>query len=270
MSRHLKVQPNGLLPYLLHLADNALVHGQRLAEWCSNGPTLEEDIAMANVSLDHIGQARLLYQRAAELAGDGASEDRYAYFREAHEWRNYTLLELPHFSSQTGPLAATAMQECDYATTIARNYLYSALMNLVWSQLRQVDDPGLSAIAAKASKEVRYHLRHSRDWLIRLGDGTVQSHQRMQGALNHLWPFAAEFWADCPIHEHAALAGCEMPSLREPWLREVDAALQVATLSKPSTVGHVPTGARGLHSAHLGFLLAEMQSIARAHPEGVW
>ncbi|HWP10364.1 MAG TPA: 1,2-phenylacetyl-CoA epoxidase subunit PaaC, partial [Ramlibacter sp.] len=151
------------LDYLLHLADNALVLGQRNAEWCGHGPVLEEDIAMANISLDLIGQARLLYQHAAALAGGGATEDSLAYFRDQGQFRNYTLLELPHH----GPLAGTAAATRDYATTIVRNFLYSALMLLLWEALQSSSDAQLAAIAAKSVKETRYHLRHARDWLVR-------------------------------------------------------------------------------------------------------
>ena len=147
------------IDYLLHLADNAVVLGQRNAEWCGHGPILEEDMALANVSLDLIGQARLLYQRAAEMKGGDATEDKLAYFRGPHEFRNYTLLELPHH----GPLVGYAAADRDYATTIVRNFLYSALMVHVWDGLQQSSDPSLAAIAAKSLKETSYHLHHSRD-----------------------------------------------------------------------------------------------------------
>ena len=177
--------------YLLHLADNALVLGQRNAEWCGHGPVLEEDIAMANISLDLVGQARMLYQHAASLIGNGATEDSLAYFRDAREFRNFTLLELPHH----GPLAATAAADRDYAVTITRNFLYSAHMLLLWDGLQAHEDAQLAAIAAKSLKETRYHLRHARDWLLRLGDGTDASHARMQAALDHLMPYTQEFWS---------------------------------------------------------------------------
>ncbi|MDP3248360.1 MAG: 1,2-phenylacetyl-CoA epoxidase subunit PaaC, partial [Polaromonas sp.] len=171
------------LGYLLHLADNALVLGQRNAEWCGNGPVLEEDIALANMSLDLIGQARLLYQHAATVAGSGATEDSLAYFRGPDEFRNYTLLELPHSSGTS---------ERDYAVTIVRNFLYSALMLLLWEALQKSKDAQLAAIAGKSFKEVSYHSRHSRDWLLRLGDGTTESQARTQAALNRLMPYTAE------------------------------------------------------------------------------
>jgi ring-1,2-phenylacetyl-CoA epoxidase subunit PaaC len=246
-----------MVDQILHLADNALVLGQRNAEWCGHGPILEEDIAMANISLDLIGQARLLYQHAASLLGDGMTEDRLAYFRDAREFRNFTMLELPHH----GPLAGTAASDRDYATTIARNFLYSAYMLLVWDELQQSSDAQLAAIAAKSLKETRYHLRHSRDWLIRLGDGTDESHQRMQAALDHLMPYTQEFWTD---------VGANASDLREAWDREVDEALAEATLRRPAAEGYLPRGKQGIHSEHLGYLLAEMQSLARQHPGATW
>ena len=185
--------------YLLHLADNALVLGQRNAEWCGHGPVLEEDIALSNVSLDLIGQARLLYQLVATLKGGDCTEDKLAYFRDTHEFRNYTLLELPHH----GPLSGYAKAGLDYATTIVRNFLYSALMALLWEALEKSADADLAAIAAKSQKEVRYHLRHSRDWLVRLGDGTDESHARTQAALDHLLPYTQEFWAGSPAESAA-------------------------------------------------------------------
>ena len=189
--------------YLLHLADNAVVLGQRNAEWCGHGPVIEEDIALANVSLDLIGQARLLYQQAATLLGGDATEDRLAYFRDVPEFRNYTLLELPHHSALVG----YAKSDLDYGTTIVRNFLYSALMVLVWERLQQSKDEQLAAIAAKSLKEVRYHLRHSRDWLVRLGDGTDESHARVQAALDHLMPYTQEFWTGSSMEAAAVATG---------------------------------------------------------------
>ncbi len=274
------------LGYLLHLADTALVLGQRNAEWCGHGPALEEDIALANMSLDLIGQARLLYQYAAErinadpalaaahahLTGarvDGAvTEDTLAYFRDTHEFRNGTLAELPHH----GPLAGTAAAARDYATTIVRNFLYSALMVLLWERLEQSTDERLAAIAAKSLKEVRYHLRHSRDWLLRLGDGTDESHRRTQAALDHLLPHTQEFWTTTAAETQAAAngAGVEPHSLKPDWEAIVHSAVAEATLTLPATTGYVTQGKHGVHSEHLGFVLAEMQSLARTHPQARW
>ena len=274
------------IDYLLHLADNALVLGQRNAEWCGHGPILEEDLALANNSLDLLGQARLLYQHAASLINADAAqgrrfahlqgartngavtEDTLAYFRDTHEFRNLTLLELPH----SGPLASTASGDRDYATTLARNFLYSALMVLVWDRLQASTDAQLAAIAAKSLKEVRYHLRHASDWLVRFGDGTDESHARAQAALQHLLPYCQEFWIGSEA-ETAAVnngTGVDVAGLQSDWDALVDNTLNEATLQRPAVQGHVPQGKHGVHSEHMGFLLAEMQSLARAHPQAVW
>lgn len=251
------------LDYLLHLADNALVLGQRNAEWCGNGPVLEEDIALANMSLDLIGQARMLYQHAATVAGNGATEDSLAYFRDATGFRNYTLLELPHASDASSR---------DYAVTIVRNFLYSALMLLLWEALQKSKDTQLAAIAGKSFKEVRYHFRHSRDWLVRLGDGTAESHTRTQAALNHLMPYTPEFWAQAAIEQIAASENFAMDSatLQGRWDELVNDALQEAGLQRPASGTGLPQGKNGQHSEHLAPLLAEMQSLARAHPDALW
>ena len=258
----------GQLDYLLHLADNALILGQRNAEWCGHGPILEEDIAMANIGLDHIGQARLLYQHIATLKGAGCTEDKLAYFRNAEEFRNYVLLELPHNTA----LAPSAAVERDYAVTIARNFLYSSLMLLVWEALQSSTDAQLAAIAAKSVKEVRYHLRHATDWMLRLGDGTDDSHARLQAAVDHLMPYTQEFWTTSAMQTEAVNAGVApgMLSLKDRWQTSVDAVLAEATLTQPSSAGHITRGKDGVHSEHLSYLLTEMQSLARAHPQAVW
>ena len=274
------------LDYLLHLADNALVLGQRNAEWCGHGPVLEEDIALANMSLDLIGQARLLYQYTAEQINTDATlaarfahlqgarsegaltEDTLAYFRETHEFSNCTLLELPHH----GPLASTAVAPRDYATTIVRNFLYSALMVLVWERLQTSTDARLAAIAARSIKEVRYHLRHSHDWLVRLGDGTDESHRRAQAALDHLLPCTQEFWVISPAEQAAQAngSGVAAAQLQGSWSSIVDEAVAEATLNGTARTGYITQGKLGVHSEHLGFMLAEMQSLARAHPRATW
>ncbi|MBU3652957.1 MAG: phenylacetate-CoA oxygenase subunit PaaC [Limnohabitans sp.] len=252
--------------YLLHLADNAMVLGQRNAEWCGHGPILEEDIAMANVSLDLIGQARLLYQLVAERRGQGCTEDTLAYFRDVPQFRNYTLLELPHH----GPLVGYAVAERDYAVTLVRNFLISALMVEVWAGLSHAPDPELAAIAERSLKETRYHLRHSHDWLVRLGDGTDESHQRMQAALDHLWAYTQEFWTATDLEAAATQQGLDMAAIRHAWQTTVTAGLAQATLRQPADGGYVSQGKQCVHSEHLGYLLAEMQSLARAHPQGQW
>ena len=254
--------------YLLQLADTALVLAQRNAEWCGHGPVLEEDIALANIGLDLLGQARLLYQHAAQQLGDGATEDTLAYFRDPHEFRNYVLAELPN----RGPLAPGAASDRDYATTIARSFLMSALMVRVWDRLQSSADPQLAAIAAKSLKETRYHLRHAADWTVRLGDGTDESHRRMQAAFDHLMPYTQEFWTRSAAEQQALDdgTGADVAALRDDWQREVAATLAEATLRVPSDAGHLTRGKDGLHSEHLGYLLAEMQSLARQHPGATW
>jgi len=253
--------------YLLHLADNALVLGQRNAEWCGHGPILEEDIALANNSLDLIGQARLLYQHAAEQIGNGATEDTLAYFRDVPDFRNYTLCELPHMPL----MSATAQGDRDFAMTIVRNFLYSSLMVLAWDQLQQSRDTQLAAIAAKSLKEARYHLRHSRDWLVRLGDGTEVSHTKAQAAIDQLLPYTQEFWTASDIDSQGAAAGVDVASLRARWDAMVDPVLAEATLNRPALPkGYITQGKSGIHSEHLSYLLGEMQGLARAHPGAQW
>ena len=255
--------------YVLHLADNALILGQRNAEWCGHGPILEEDIALANMSLDLIGQARLLYQYAAELKGGGATEDKLAYLREVREFRNYTLLELPH----SGPLSGYARSSRDYATTTVRNFLFSSLMVLFWQELQQSKDERLAAIAEKSTKEVRYHLRHARDWLVKLGDGTEESHVRVRSALEHLMPYTKEFWASSPAESEAVAngTGVDVARLKPQWDALINDALAEATLMRPEeTTGYVTQGKVGVHSEHLEYVLAEMQSLVRQHPNAAW
>ena len=254
--------------YLLHLADNAVVLGQRNSEWCGHGPILEEDLALANVSLDYIGQARLLYQLAALRLGGDATEDGLAYFRNDFEFRNYTLLELPHNDALVG----YARAERDYATTIVRNFLYGALMVLVWQALEKSPDSELAAIAAKSFKEARYHLNHSADWVVRFGDGTDESHARAQAALDHLFNYTEEFWIASAAEDEAIAngSGVDVRQLRAQWDEIVNDTLAQATLTRPEVAGYVPEGKLGRHSEHLSYLLGEMQSLARAHPGATW
>lgn len=272
--------------YLLHLADSALVLGQRNAEWCGHAPIIEEDLALANNSLDLIGQARLLYQLAAQrinadatlrqrfahLQGarvDGQlSEDGLAYFRSEQEFTNHTLVELPH----SGPLAATAVIERDFAVTVARNFLYSAYMLLLWDALTRSADADLAAIAAKSVKETRYHLAHASDWLIRLGDGTPLSQAKAQAALDHLMPHTQALWHMNPATAESAAngTGVNPRSLYDDWSELVDETLQEAQLQRPSAQGIVSQGHLGVHSEHMGYVLATLQSLARAHPQATW
>ncbi|RWA48398.1 phenylacetic acid degradation protein [Cupriavidus sp. UYMSc13B] len=269
---HLPPARTAALRYVLRLADNALVLGQRNAEWCGHGPVLEEDIALANISLDLIGQARLLYGRAGELerelTGLPRHEDDYAYWRAERDFRNWTLLELPH----RGPLAGNAAAERDYAVTIMRNFLYSALMVELWQALLASRDDQLGAIAAKSVKEARYHLHHAAGWVVRLGDGTEASHARMQRALEHLLPYMNECFAEDAVEAEAAAQGIGVitATLRPAWDATVAETLQAATLTLPQATSFVSTGKHGVHSEHMSYLLGEMQGLARAHPGAQW
>jgi ring-1,2-phenylacetyl-CoA epoxidase subunit PaaC len=248
--------------YVLRLADNALVLGQRLAEWCGHGPMLEEDIAMTNISLDLVGQARLLLTHAGRLDGSGRDEDALAFLRDEAEFRNCTLVELPN----------GAGAHDDYATAIVRNLLFSALAVPLYEALARSTDVALAEIAAKSVKEARAHLRHAADWTERFGDGTDTSHQRAQAAVDRLWPYTNEWWATDEIERQAAAAGIgpALADLRPAWEATVDAVLARATLQRPDDTAFVSTGKHGVHSEHMGFLLAEMQTLARQHPGAAW
>ncbi|HVC11790.1 MAG TPA: 1,2-phenylacetyl-CoA epoxidase subunit PaaC [Burkholderiales bacterium] len=234
--------------FVLRLGDNALVLGQRLAEWLGHGPALEEDIALANVSLDLIGQARLWLGYAGRLEGQGRDEDRLAMLRAQHEFRNCTLVELPNG---------------DYAFATVRRMLFDAYQRVLLARLAQAPDAEVAAIAGKSRKEADYHWRHSADWTVRLGDGTEESHRRAQAALDQLWDYTRELFAPDEVDPDAA-------GLREPWLALVEPVLDEATLAVPAPSRFLSTGKRGVHSEHLGHLLAEMQILARSHPGAQW
>jgi ring-1,2-phenylacetyl-CoA epoxidase subunit PaaC len=241
--------------FILHLADNALILGQRNTEWCGHGPVLEEDIAMANVSLDLVGQARLLYQLAGQR--EGKQEDHYAYWRNEQDFRNFTLCELPH---SLQPLSANSKAERNYAVTIVRNFFFSSYMALLWDELKKDDDQELAAIAAKSAKETAYHLRHAADWLVRMGDGTDESHAYAQQAVDYLWLYTYEF-----IVFNKQIYPQWHISIKEYMLQ---ATLNMPPESASKTL--IAQATQGVHSEHMGYLLAEMQSVARAHPGATW
>ena len=247
---------------VLRLGDDALVLGQRLSEWCGHGPLLEEELAMANIGLDLLGQARLLLSHAGALENAGRDENRLAYFRDEADFRNHSICELPNGSAPHD----------DYATTIVRNLLCSARALPLWRALGESADPALAAIAAKAAREVAAHWRHAAEWTVRFGDGTDESHARAQSALDRLWPYTHEFWIDDPVATAAHEAGiaCLPSSLRPGWEERIDALLEEAGLVRPADSGFVSTGKQGRHTEHFGYLLAEMQSLARAHPGASW
>jgi ring-1,2-phenylacetyl-CoA epoxidase subunit PaaC len=243
--------------YLLRLADNALALGHRLSEWSSRAPTMEEDVALSNIALDLIGQARGLYGRACAVAGDGRDEDKLAYRRDAHEFLNVQLAERPNG---------------DFADTMARQLCYSAYAVPLWEALTRSRDADLAGIAAKAGKECAYHLRHSSEWVIRLGDGTADSRARMQRAIDAIWMFTGELFEvdDTDRAMIEAGIGADASKLLPAWNATVGGVLAEATLTRPADGWMVSGGRRGTHTEHLGHMLAEMQFLQRAYPGATW
>lgn len=250
-------RPAQLFDYLLRIADTNLVLAQRLGEWIGHAPAIEEDLGLANTALDLLGQARLLFAYAAEVEGLGRSEDDLAFLREEADYRNATLAELPNG---------------DFGDTIVRQFLIDAYQSALYERLRGSGDARLAAIAAKALKETRYHLRYSSNWLVRLGDGTDESHARVQASLERLWPYTREFFDDDDLDHETAAAGIAPPAhdLREAWLGRVEPVLAEATLQRPPDAAHRWYGKQGHHSEHLGHLLADLQYLQRAHPGARW
>jgi ring-1,2-phenylacetyl-CoA epoxidase subunit PaaC len=242
---------------VLRIADTSLILGQRLAEWCGHGPVIEEDIALTNVALDLIGQARLLLTHAGTLEDRGRDEDQLAFLRTERQYRNLTIVELPNG---------------DFARTIVRNFLVAAWQRELWRKLATSRDAELAAIAAKSVKETRYHLQHASDWTVRLGDGTDESHARMQRALEILWPYTAEFFSATEEDEAADVAaiGPAWPTLEAGWDAAVRPVLEVATLTVPPRTPFLSHGKHGQHTEYMGHLLAEMQYVQRAVPGGTW
>ena len=242
---------------VLRIADACLIHGQRLGEWCGHAPIVEEDIALTNVALDHIGQARALLTLAGELEGRGRDEDALAFLRQEREYRNPTMLELPNG---------------DFARTVLRVFLWASFMKVLCKALATSTNAQLSAIAAKSLKEVRYHQQHSGDWVVRLGDGTEESARRMSDALALLWPYAAEWFADDDIDRDAQASGLgpAWSTLESAWMAELQPVFEAAKLSPLADTPFRTTGKRGVHSEHMGYLLAEMQTLPRAFPGAVW
>jgi ring-1,2-phenylacetyl-CoA epoxidase subunit PaaC len=241
--------------WLLRRADDALVLGHRLSEWCGHAPTPEEDLALANLGLDQIGLARALYQEAG--AATGRTEDQLAYLRTEREYCNCLLVEQPNG---------------DFAQTIVRQLLYSAALDPYWRAACASTDPAIAAIAAKAEKESAYHLRHATEWTVRLGDGTAESHRRAQAALEALWPFAEELF-EADAAEAALIAAGAIPdpaAVRAAWTQRIEATLRRATLVPPEAGWPQRGGREGRHGEHLGFLLAELQYLQRTYPGAAW
>ena len=245
------------LDALLRIADTSLILGQRLSEWCGHGPVIEEDIALTNIALDLIGQARLLLTLTGRVEGRGRDEDALAFLRDENQYRNLSIVELPN---------------ADFGRTILRNLFVAAWQVPLWQALRASRDEQVAAIAEKSAKETRYHLQHAADWTVRLGDGTDESRGRMQRALDYLWPYTAEFFADDASDRAAHAAGiAPLPSsLQTAWEGVVLPVLAEATLAVPPRTPFLSHGRRGRHSEHMGHLLAPMQALQRAHPGANW
>jgi len=247
--------------YLLRIGDTCLILAQRLAEWCGHAPIVEEDIALSNMALDLVGQARAVLTRAGELEGElGGTrhdEDQLAFLRDERDFRNCTLVELPRG---------------DFAVTMLRNLAVASFLRLLWQRLEGSSDSELAAIAGKAVKEARYHQEHAGDWIVRLGGGTAESSARLKAALDLLWPYMAEIFEGDAVDDAAAAAGLgpRWSELRDDWRTEFGAVLAAAGLALPAERSFRSTGKVGRHSEHLGYMLAEMQHLQRTFPGGVW
>jgi len=253
--------PRADVQYLLRLGDTCLILAQRLGEWCGHAPALEEDIALTNMALDLVGQARAVLTRAGQLgvqAGAAAiDEDQLAFLRDERDYRNPSLVELPRG---------------DFAFTVLRNTMVATLLKLLWQRLLGSSDSELAAIAGKAIKEARYHQEHAADWVVRLGDGTQESARRLGRALNDLWRFVPELFEDDAVDKEVATQGFgpRWSELRSDWEAEMQQVLLAAGVQAPALGAFRSTGKRGVHTEHMGFLLAEMQTLQRSFPGGAW
>jgi ring-1,2-phenylacetyl-CoA epoxidase subunit PaaC len=252
-----RVDAQALFRYALRLGDLSLVLGQRLGEWVGHAPALEEDLGLANIALDLIGQARLLLTYAGEVEGRGRGEDEIAFLREHGEYLNAILVEQPNG---------------DFGQTIVRQVLIDAFQLELYERMATSTDERLAAIAAKSVKEIRYHLRYSSGWLVRLGDGTGDSHARVQSALEALWPYTVELFAEDELDRTMADHGVapRLSDVQVAWVRRIDEILAEATLTRPRDRPHSWHGKRGQHSEHLGYILAEMQHLQRTYPGARW
>ena len=243
--------------YLVRLGDDRLVLGHRLSEWCGHGPILEEDIALANVALDLVGEATLLLKLAGETEAKGRDQDALAYFRDATDYRNALMMELP---------------KGDFGFTIVRQFFFSVFSLLQMQALQQSGNAELAGIAAKAAKEAKYHVRHSAQWVVTLGDGSAESHMRAQRAVDDLWRYTGELFLSDAVEQEVATAGLgvDPATLESPWRAQVEEILRRATLTIPA-VNYMQRGGRdGKHTEHLGHMLSEMQIVARSHPGATW
>lgn len=249
--------PSPLFEYLLRLGDDRLVLGHRTSEWSGHGPILEEDIALSNIALDLLGHATMFLRQAGQVEGAGRDEDALAYWRDERGFRNLQVLELPRG---------------DFGFTVVGLFLFSAYSHFLLERLSTSSNPDLAAIAAKAAKETRYHVRHAAEWVVRLGDGTEESHGRTQAALDELWPWTGEFFqADDVDRELASTGvGADLESVRASWEPLVREQLARAALKVPDVPMRMTGGRKGKHTEHLGHMLAEMQIVARSHPGAKW
>ena len=241
-----------LIDYTLHLADTNLILAQRNAEWCGHGPILEQDIAITNISLDLLGQSRNFYKYAATLIGNDATEDSLAYLRTEREFKNLLLVEQPNG---------------DWGQTILRQYLFSQFQYLLFTQLQNNKDEQLAAITTKALKEIKYHVRWSSEWVVRLGDGTEESHNRMIKAVDELWRYTGEMFMPA---DYELEAGFDVSLLKDEWLRKVSTVLEEATLPVPEKTFMQTGGKQGVHTEHLGFILTDLQYLQRTYPNAEW
>jgi ring-1,2-phenylacetyl-CoA epoxidase subunit PaaC len=248
---------NQLVQYICEIADNSLILGQRLGELCGHGPSLETDIALTNISLDLFGQVRSYFQYAAEIQGDQSSEDTFAFLRKEQEYRNVLLVEQPN---------------TDFAYIIARQFLFDVYHQLFLEKLQSSNDQTLSAIAKKSLKEVTYHVRFSSDWVIRLGDGTEESHSRMSAAIEDLWIFTEELFSCTELEKEMANSsvGVDVSLLRDVYFNRVHSVLNEATIAIPDVNYFQKGGKQGNHSEHMGYILTEMQYMQRTFPNMTW
>jgi ring-1,2-phenylacetyl-CoA epoxidase subunit PaaC len=251
------VSETPLMLYALRRADDALILGHRLSEWCGHAPMLEEDMALANMGLDLLGQARELYSYAAKIEGKGNDEDKFAYLRDVRQYRNLLLVERPNG---------------DFAQTMVRQFFYAAFADPYWRAMMKSGDATLAAVAAKSEKESAYHLRHSSEWIVRLGDGTEESHRRAQAAIDDLWAFTGEMFAvdegERDLIEHGIAV--DQATLHPQWLKTITDVVNEATLTLPKSGWMQQGGRDGRHSEHLGHLLSELQSMQRTFPGATW
>jgi ring-1,2-phenylacetyl-CoA epoxidase subunit PaaC len=253
----IQISETPLVLYTLRRADDALILGHRLSEWCGHAPMMEEDMALSNIALDLIGQARELYSYAAKAEGKGNDEDKLAYLRDVRQYRNLLLAEQPNG---------------DFARTMVRQFLYSAFADLYWRAMMASSDATLAAIAAKSEKESAYHLRHSSEWIVRLGDGTDESHARAQDAIDELWAYTGEMFAVDDSERSLIDAGIAVDpaSLKPQWLKIITGVVAEATLTLPKNDWMQQGGRIGHHGEHLGHLLSELQSLQRSFPGATW